>query len=172
MPTSSPPWFMPPSAIRPVPPSDHDRCRRGRPPEALLLGKREVPDLFAPPSVSHSVVGLRVTQIEIATSERARSMGREMDTREGARAPLAMCFHFPQWRKRGRRRVAAASVVGRRINPFPPSVRPPVPPSLRPDSIHHREARTWRLEVSRWNGKSKRFKSHDRMRNLLLHIDN
>ena len=105
MPTSSPPWFMPPSAIRPVPPSDHDRCRRGRPPEALLLGKREVPDLFASPSVSHSVVGLRVTQIEIATSERASEidgMGNG-DERGSARARRSPCaFISPQWRKRGR----------------------------------------------------------------------
>ena len=120
-------WFMPPSAIRPVSPSDHDRCRRGRPPEALLLGKREVPDLFASPSVSHSVVGLRLTQIEIATRERASEMDGmgNGDERGSARAPLAMCFHFPQWRKRGRGgAAAAASVVGRRNNPFPPSVRP------------------------------------------------
>ena len=102
-------------------------------------------------------------------------MGWEMEMREGARARAARhVLSFPPMEEKGERRVAAASVVGRRINPFPPSVRPPapVPPSLRPDSIHHREARTWRLEVSRWNGKSKRFKSHDRMRNLLLHIDN
>ena len=87
-------------SLNPVSPSDHDRCRRGRPLLPLLLGKRDVPDLFASLAVRHSVVGLRVTQIEIATSEQARWMGWEMEMREGARAPLAMCFHFPNGEKR------------------------------------------------------------------------